>query len=533
MKRKDFIKYMTGGALALPSTLQAFANSQDTLSQFSEIANIIDTDRVLIIIRLEGGNDGLNTIIPLNQYANYFAARTDVAIPEDKVLKPKGVTEWGFHPALESFKQLFEDKKLSVVHSVGYPKQDFSHFRSSDIWASGADYNEILNTGWVGRYLKYEYPNFPNGFPNAAMPDPLSIEIGNSMPLLLQGPLNGMGVSAPGNVTTASQFFEKLLTIQTPAPNNQAGEQLKYVRFISGQSRLYNQTMKKAFDKTTETTVAYPTTDLGIDLANQLKTVARLIAGGLKTRVYVVSIGTFDSHDNQVAGDKTQGKHAKLLQYLGGSVAAFMKDIEIRKLSQRVMGMTFSEFGRRIKSNGSKGTDHGAAAPVFLFGHHVSSGTLGNLPTIPKNLTAEDNIPMQYDFRSIYATILKDWFCVPSSDVETILLKKYQFLPLISAPGCIPTAVHEQNQQAGVSLLNIYPNPFEQIVNINFETQEGHASIQIFNTMGQLIATPAQGYFNEGQHSIYWNSENLSAGTYYCRLQTGASSQVLPMIKVR
>ncbi len=522
---------MTGGALALPSTLQAFANSQDTLSQFSEIANLIDTDRVLVIIRLEGGNDGLNTIIPLNQYANYFAARTNVAIPENKVLKPKGVTEWGFHPALESFKQLFEEKKLGIVHSVGYPKQDFSHFRSSDIWASGADHDEILNTGWLGRYLKYEYPNFPNGFPNAAMPDPLSVEIGNSMPLLLQGPLNGMGVSAPGDAKEAKDFFEKLLTIQTPAPNNQAGEQLKYIRFISGQSRLYNQAMQKAFAKSEDiNSVTYPATDL----ANQLKIVARLIAGGLKTRVYVVSIGTFDSHDNQVEADQTQGKHSRLLLSLGESVVAFMKDIEKRKLSQRVMGMTFSEFGRRIKSNGSRGTDHGAAAPVFLFGHNIiANSTLGNLPTIPKILTNQDNIPMQYDFRSVYASILKDWFCVPSADVETILLKKYQFLPLISSAGCIPTAVHEQNQQAGVSLLNIYPNPFEQIVNINFETQEGHTSIQIFNTMGQLIATPAQGYFNEGQHNIYWNSENLSAGTYYCRLQNGTSSQVLPMIKVR
>jgi uncharacterized protein (DUF1501 family) len=528
MRRKDFIKYMTGGALTLPSTLQAFANSQDSLSQFSEMANLIDTDRVLVIIRLEGGNDGLNTVIPLNQYANYAAARVEVAIPEKEVLKPNGVTTWGFHPALESFKQLYENKKLSIVHSVGYPNQDFSHFRSSDIWASGADHNQILNTGWLGRYLKYEYPNFPNGFPNAAMPDPLSVEIGNNMPLLLQGPLNGMGVSAPGKADNAEDFFEKILNIQTPAPNNQAGEQLKYVRFISGQSRVYNQAMKKAF-VLGKNIATYP----NYDLANQLKIVARLVAGGLKTRVFVVSLGSFDSHDKQVEGSKTQGEHAELLQSLGESVAAFMKDIEQLGMAQRVLGMTFSEFGRRIKSNSSNGTDHGAAAPLFLFGHNVTSGTLGNLPTISKNLTAEDNIPMQYDFRSIYATVLKDWFCVPSADVETILLKKYQFLPIINATGCIPTAVHEQNQQAGVSLLNVYPNPFEQIVNINFETQEGHASIQIFNTMGQLIATPTQGYFNEGQHNIYWNSENLSAGTYYCRLQNGASSQVVQMIKVR
>jgi uncharacterized protein (DUF1501 family) len=524
MKRKDFIKYMAGGAISLPQIMKAIDSPSNTLSDFSDIVNAIDTDRVLVIIRLEGGNDGLNTIIPIEQYADYKAARSNIAIAEKDVLKPKGVSNWGFHPSLESFKTLYEEQKLKVIHSVGYPEPDFSHFRSSDIWASGADSKEILNTGWLGRYLKYEYPNFPNGFPNEKMPDPLSIEIGHSMPLLLQGPLNGMGVIAPGgNDVTKDDFFEKLLTIHTPAPNTPAGEQLKYVRFISGQSRLYNQAMKKAYEKS-ETLANYPVNN---DLANQLKVVARLIAGGLKTRVYVVSIGGFDTHDFQL------GKHADLLQSLGDAVSSFLKDLQLLGLSNRVLGMTFSEFGRRIKSNSSNGTDHGAAAPMFLFGNNVVAGTLGTLPKIPANLTTEDNLPMQYDFRSVYASVLKDWFCVPSTDVESILLKKYQFLPLLNAVGCIPTAVHEQNQQAGVSLLNVYPNPFSQTVNINFQTREGYTTIQIFNTMGQLVASPMQGKYNEGEQQIYWNSEDLPAGTYYCRLQTGAESQVLPMLKVR
>ncbi len=517
---------MAGGAFTLPSALHGFAHTPNDLTAYSEMANVVDTDKVLVIIRLEGGNDGLNTIIPLNQYANYKAARANVAIPEAKAIKPSGVTNWGFHPSLAGFKQLYEEKKLKIVHSVGYPDQDFSHFRSTDIWVTGADSEEILNTGWLGRYLKYEYPNFPNGFPNTNMPDPLSIEIGGSTPLLLQGPLNGMGVNVPSYVKEGKDFFERLETLHSPPPSTPAGEQLTYVRFIAGQSRLYNQAMKKAFDKS-KNLATYPTTDL----ANQLKIVARLIAGGLKTRIFVVSIGTFDTHDYQVEGDNTKGEHAELLENLGDSVSAFMKDIELLGLSQRVLGMTFSEFGRRIKSNGSFGTDHGAAAPLFLFGHNVNSGTLGTLPTIGNSITAMDNIPMQYDFRSVYATILKDWFCVPTTDLQSILLKNYQFLPLIASSNCITTSTRDENQQSGNSYLNIYPNPFSQIANIGFETQQGHTMIQIFNGAGQVIAVPVNGYFNEGKHEIYWNSENLSAGTYYCRLQNGLNTQVLPMIK--
>lgn len=528
MKRKDFIKYLAGGTIILPNTLKSFANQSDDLAAYSNLSNIGDTDRVLVIIRLEGGNDGLNTIIPLNQYSKYSAARSNVAIPSAKVIKLSGVTEWGFHPSLSEFKQLFEEKKLKVIHSVGYPNQDFSHFRSTDIWASGADSTEILNTGWLGRYLKYEYPNYPNGFPNSNMPDPLSVEIGGSTPLLMQGPLNGMGVTVPGNATQASDFFERLETLHTPSPNTPAGEQLTYVRLVSGQSRLYNQAMKKAFDKSKNLAI-YPENDL----ANQLKIVARLVAGGLKTRVFVVNIGGFDTHDNQVEGDKTQGEHAELLEKLSSSVAAFLKDISLLGLSQRVLGMTFSEFGRRIKSNGSIGTDHGAAAPLFLFGHAINPTTLGTVPTIGTNVKPDDNIPMQYDFRSIYTTILKDWFCVPSNDLQSILLKNYQILPIISTPNCIPTAIHEENQMAGVSMLNIYPNPFSQIANIRFRTAQGQTSIQIFNGAGQIIATPLNGYFNEGEHEIYWNSEDFSAGTYYCRFQNGLNTQVLPMIKIR
>lgn len=526
MKRKDFLKYIGGSALFFPQIIKASTESYEAQSL---LETLTDSDKVLVLVRLEGGNDGLNTVIPLNQYANYVAARSNVAIPENKVLKPTGVTNWGFHPAMEGFMQLYNDKKLKVIHSVGYENQDFSHFRSTDIWVTGADSDEILNTGWLGRYLKYEYPNFPNGFPNSTMPDPLSVQIGNGTPLLLQGPLNGMGVNVPSEAKKSSDFFERLNTLQNTAPSTPAGDQLTYVRLISGQSRLYNQAMKTAFDKA-QNAVTYPN---GNELADQLRIVARLIAGGLKTRIYVVSIGSFDTHDNQVDTDKTQGEHAMLLSQLSEGIYTFMKDIEQLGLGERVIGMTFSEFGRRIKSNGSQGTDHGAAAPVFLFGQKVRAGELGNLPTIAAKVSAADNIPMQYDFRSIYTSILKDWFCVEAAGVQQIMLKAYNTLPIIDAQHCVMTAAHEANQNAGKKSIQIYPNPFTTIANITFESMGAHTQIQILNTMGQIIATPIQGYYSEGTHNTYWNADGLPAGTYYCRYRNGANIQVLPMLKVQ
>lgn len=149
-----------------------------------------------------------------------------------------------------------------------------------------------------------------------------------------------------------------------------------------------------------------------------------------------------------------------------------MDDAKLLGLEDRIAGMTFSEFGRRIISNGSVGTDHGAGQPMFLFGKKVVPGVIGKNPTIDPNATANSNIPMQYDFRSIYASILKDWFCVPQEDLQSVLLKNFQALPLFDPSGCIPTSVHDENNKAGENLLYAYPNPFTESTTVKFETKE-------------------------------------------------------------
>jgi hypothetical protein len=281
--------------------------------------------------------------------------------------------------------------------------------------------------------------------------------------------------------------------------------------------------------------VAYPPTTDRNNLAEQLKIVAQLIKGGLKTRVYVVSIGGFDTHSAQVVDtDHTQGTHATLMKNLSNAIASFQADLEARRVQDRVLGMTFSEFGRRIKSNASLGTDHGAAAPMFVFGTRLFGGILGNSPTISATTAANANLPMQYDFRSVYASILKDWFCVPDSTIDSaILLRNFQRLRIVNSPSCI-TPTHEENQKAGISLVEAYPNPFDWATTIEFETVGGHTMVQIFNALGELIAVPVDAdYVGAGKHKVRFEAPFLPSGVYYVRLQNGGLQQVKPLMKVR
>ena len=526
MRRRNFLKNMSAGTIA-PSMLGGLGLGLQRTSPWQKMIQnfLVETDHVLVMVRLDGGNDGLNTVIPLDQYDKLAQVRENVVIPRNRILDLEGHPTVGFHPSMTGMRNLFNEGKLSVIQSVGYPNPDFSHFRSTDIWMTGADSDEILSTGWMGRYMNYEYPNFPNGFPNVDVPDPLSVELGGTLSLTFQGPFAGMGMS----ITNPQEFYNLSQGIQTPAPNTPAGKQLEYVRRIAHQSNEYGQVLLEAYNRGT---------NMGNyaqeDLSEQLKIVARLISGGVKTRVFMVSIGGFDTHDNQVeTSNHIQGQHATLLKRVSDAISSFMDDIEQQGFADRVTGMTFSEFGRRVISNSSDGTDHGAAAPMFIFGTKIKPGILGDNPFIPLDADEDTNLQMQYDFRSVYGTMLKDWFCVPENDMEGIMLQDFQNLPLIDSSDCISTATHELHQKAGQTLISASPNPFTASTNIKFETAGGRTIVQIFNTSGQLVDTPIRGNYQKGVHEIYWNSENLPAGTYYLRLQNGLFQQVKPIVKVR
>jgi uncharacterized protein (DUF1501 family) len=519
MKRRNFLKQ---AGVVLPSLVGGFsfrAYGADADLMKTLLMPVTETDHVFVIIQLNGGNDGLNMVIPLENFSNYVNARQNIYIPEDKVLKL--TDKAGLHPAMTGLDSMYKSGKLKVVQSVGYPQPSFSHFRATDIWMSGSDSNAVVNTGWAGRYLNYEYPNFPNGYPNSTMTDPLAIQIGSSTSLTLQGPAVNMGMS----ISNTSNFYNLINGIQDPAPNTPAGKELTYVRQIAQQTQQYATVIKAAATQTVQQ-VSYPTNN---SLGDQLKIVARLIRGGLKTRVYMVSYGGFDTHSVQVnSTDTTTGAHANLLRNVSDAIKAFQDDLKFLGVEDRVVGMTFSEFGRRIKSNGSTGTDHGAAAPLFVFGKNVLGGVLGDTPAIPANASVNDNLPFQYDFRSVYSTILANWLCVNDLDLQQIMLKNYQLLPLVNAGGC-----RKAVNLSGDMLISNYPNPFTTSTIITFNTSGGHTLVQVIDTTGRVVTNLTDKEYTAGTYTIVFDGSRLPTGVYYARLQNLAAQQVRAMLKVR
>jgi len=210
------------------------------------------------------------------------------------------------------------------------------------------------------------------------------------------------------------------------------------------------------------------------------------------------------------------------------AIKAFQDDLKFLGVDDRVVGMTFSEFGRRIKSNGSDGTDHGAAAPLFVFGKNVLGGVLGDTPAIPANATVNDNLPFQYDFRSVYSTVLANWLCVNDLDLQQIMLKNFQVLPLVNMSGC-----KKPVNLSGDLLISNYPNPFTGSTVITFNTAGGHTLIQVMDTMGRVIANLTDKEYTAGTYTVVFDGQSLPTGVYYARLQNMATQQVRTMLKVR
>lgn len=523
MQRRKFLKQTIQSAI-IPSLFSGLSVKAFGNSAFLNALGAADNDHVLVLIQLSGGNDGLNTIIPLEFYSDYNRIRSNIAIPEARVLRLNNNLKSGLHPSMTGMQQLYNEEKLTAIQSVGYPSPDGSHFRSMDIWLTGADSGEYLSTGWAGRYLNNLYPNYPVGFPNEVMPDPLALQIGSVLSPVFLSP-TGFDALA---IDESLNFYNLIDAIQDPTPNTPSGVELTYLRTIAKQTNKYADVIKAAAAKVTQQQ-AYPADNY---LAAQLKAVARLVAGGLKTKIYMVGMGGFDTHAGQVnGGNPLTGNHSQLLKQVSDAITAFMGDLKFLGVSQRVLGMTFSEFGRRMQSNGSLGTDHGAAQPVFLFGESVKQGVLGKNPTIPSATAAIDNVPMQYDFRSVYSTILRDWFCLPPQDVDNVLLKNYQYLPVIKSTACNMNV--EELNNLGDNLILNYPNPFTNSTKITFKSDGGHVLVQIFDTMGRRIKTLADQVYAQGSYTVTFNSDNLAAGVYYARLQNGSLQQVRPMLKVR
>ncbi len=517
MKRRQFIKTLSHSSIGLPLMVNGLAVSPLAQSRlFSSLSS--DTDRVLVLIRLNGGNDGLNTFVPIDQYEALMGHRSNVILPENSLLDL--TNDIKLHPVLGALKSVYDDGQMSVIHSVGYPNQNRSHFRSTDIWTSGSSAEEVILSGWLGRFLNEEHQAFPDNFPNEDYTDPFAITIGNTVSQTCQGYVSNfsMAIEDPFNLSP-------LTSGQTGAtPDNFYGTQLEFLRVSIQQTNAYSETIGEAANMGT-TTVDYPDSDL----AEKLKTVAQLIAGGLKSKIYIVNQGGYDTHGSQVesSSETTEGEHAELLTELSEAIHAFQSDINAMNLQDRVIGMTFSEFGRQIKSNGSLGTDHGTAAPLIVFGDCVNPGFIGSRPEIPEEIDDEEGVPMQFDFRSVYGSILEDWFGASPTHIQEIIYSDYQYIPILS---CALTGNRDQVIKS--TFAENFPNPFREMTTIRFECQSENVKLSIFDGYGKEIRVLSNQFFNAGEHQIQFEAHRLPAGNYYFHLLKKSGIVTKNMVKM-
>lgn len=396
IKRRDFLQVgsLATASLFVPKFLKAFEDKS--------FAMVPPGNKVLVILQLSGGNDGLNTVIPVRNDI-YYKERPKLGIEKDKSLLI--TDEVGLHPELKAFADLYNDGSLGILNAVGYPNPDRSHFRSMDIWHTASKSDEYINTGWVGRYLDAQCKGCDK--PTQAL------EIDDVLSLALKGDaVKGLAFKDPRRLynTSHENYYKQL------AKNHHDHEHEKPVDYLY---KTMSETISSADyifqqSKMRPSTTDYPKTELG----NSFKTIASLIFSDINTKVYYVSLGSFDTHVNQHA------QQQRLFKEMNDAIAAFTKDMKQNNRFQDVMLMTFSEFGRRVSQNASGGTDHGTANSMFFIGGDLKQkGMMNALPDL--NDLQEGDLKYKVDFKDVYATILNKWL---GADDKKILGKEYSYL---------------------------------------------------------------------------------------------------------
>lgn len=419
------------GLLAATSYVPAF------LTRTAEAAGAASDSRILVVLQLSGGNDGLNTIVPFTDDL-YYKARPTIGIKAGDVLKAND--KLGLHPALRPIKEEFDKGHVAIVQNVGYPNPNRSHFRSMEIWHTGSDDTQRREvTGWMGRYFDAQCSgaeprrrtemgtigmNFgkvmPQSFRNNSNVG-LSLENPDTFLWNPSGETLGLAkaqeaifakLNRPdsGGMSAMRRGMESLGGISSDQPGA-----VDFLKHTAMNAIVAGDRIRDILDKAKEPT-NYPRSGL----AQQLKTIGKLVAGNFPTRVYYAHIGGFDTHQGQAAS------HERLLGDVAGSVTAFFADLRQQKNADKVVVLAFSEFGRRVQENGSAGTDHGAAGPMFVFGEKIKGGIHGAPPDLA-NLLGGDVKPL-IDFRQVYAAILDGWL---GTNSEKVLGLKYNKVPLV------------------------------------------------------------------------------------------------------
>ena len=531
MKRRNFIKLSSTASVLslLPTDVFALFKS----AGMETCPNI--NGKKIVLVQLAGANDGLNTVVPINQYDKYASLRPNIKLSNTGI---NGIInldtnlsladQVGLHPSLVGFKSLYDSGLMRVIQGVGYPTQDKSHFKSTDLWLSGGDgtpANNVSQSGWVGRFLENYYAdyltaNFPLGIQLGSSENSLGfhgeVEHGMSLNINGQDPsgfysvINGLGGAAPNNI-----------------PNSEYGDLLKFILENDTSSNTYAQTISAAFNNGSNS-LTYPNTSI----ANQLKTVARFISGGLQTKVYLVKIGGFDTHDLQVAAKTTShlGKHADLLTQISESIKTFITDLNNQNKGDDVIAVTFSEFGRKAAENGNLGTDHGEIAPMFVFGSSIAPGVSGtninlNEAVVGNNYQVQT---VQHDYRRVFSTILQDWLGANNATLDlsfynyttnsgyantkiTNMIKSQNMVH----PSCYNYKVLELDDFEIKNEVVVYPNPSSEIISVH--SPNNINSITVYSIDGRCIQT----YINPITSADFTiKVQNLSVGLYNLKVNT-------------
>jgi len=421
MKRKTFIQNISTLA-----TLYPLLNSIESCS--SPIGKR-KGKKIFVFIQLTGGNDGLHTLLPMNNYGLLKEARKHIFIPEHKLLPLRGSSDVALHPSLAGIRDMFDNGKAGFVQGVGYDHTNFSHFRSSDIWLTGSDSSSVLYSGWVARYLETRFNNYPNGYPNQNYPHPPAIKIGDTGTFMFQGSAMDMSI-----VVNPKIAFDSSGTTTKAEDLKSFGDvEVKTIREMLLQADRYAGVVQQALKVPFASSKRYPKKGDN-PLADQLKVVSNLINAGLDTSVYLVNLNGFDTHVEQSdTSDSTKGNHANLLHKLSEAITCFWEDVVHMGREDDVAGMTFSEFGRRIVETSGFGTDHGTAQPILFFGNSIETQLIGTNPELPQKATAEDNLAIQHNFKSVYSSILQQWFETDKQVVNTIIPGSFPTLNMFHA----------------------------------------------------------------------------------------------------
>lgn len=421
--RREFLRStMLGGAVSwtVPAFLSHTFSSLHAEALASSQPRTGRDSTILVVLQLAGGNDGLNTVIPVSN-DHYYKARPSLALKANHL---RLNDEFSFHPSLTPLKEIYDAGQLSIIHGTGYPNPNRSHFRSTEIWHTASDSNRFERYGWLGRY-----------FDNACKgSDPtVGVSVGKQTPQAFTGPKPlGVSLENPESYRVAGrdepeadetagsmEFMSKLnssaggeaansgASIGSVAGSVKSGlSPLDFLERTALDAQVSSENILKV-SRSAKNQAAYPASQL----ANSFKLIARLIGGGLPTRVYYLSQGGYDTHTNQ------QGAHERLLRDFASSVKAFTEDIKAQGNANRVLLMTFSEFGRRVAQNANGGTDHGAAAPMFMVGPKVKGGFLGTFPSLAPADLVNGDPKFTTDFRSVYAGVLEGWLRTSSQPV--------------------------------------------------------------------------------------------------------------------